>query len=79
MTPLALVEELYSASRPADRCPHLRRDRPGVCHCVAGPLAIADSNTIDTASLQIWCLAGREQWPVCIFFPPPDPSPAVDS
>ena len=74
MKALELIHDLYNGSAAADRCPHLQHDRAG-CRC-----RIAQSRVVcDHFSLQLWCLAGPERWPVCIFFPPAPPPAAERS
>ena len=73
MRTLDLIHELWDASELADRCPHLQHDDSG-CSCSV----VADPNTsrmvCDHSSLQLWCLAGPDRWPVCASYPGPDGS-----
>jgi hypothetical protein len=75
---LHLVRDLYARSAPANRCPHLEAPTPlpacrapiDGCHCRAvRPLMAA--MVCDTASLQLWCLAGPERWPKCLYYREP--------
>jgi len=65
---LDLIQELWDASEPAARCPHLRHDADG-CRCVAVADLVTSRMVCDHLSLQLWCLAGPERWPVCASFP----------
>jgi len=67
MHTLDLIHELFNASEPADRCPHLQHDG---CGCSCGVAADPDTSRMvcDHFSLQLWCLAGPTRWPVCDLF-----------
>lgn len=63
MIPLnQLVKELWDASE--EKCPYVSYNGER-CRCKA-----IDSEIVcDTASLQLWCLAGRRRYQLCNFFP----------
>ena len=70
--PLSL--ELIAAAPAADRCPHLVQE-PAGCHCGSGTLPPGLARLVtDCLSLQLWCLAGRDRWPVCIYYVAPEHS-----
>jgi hypothetical protein len=64
MHPLALIQELWDASNPTARCPHVQHDADG-CRCGAVADPVTSRMVCDHFSLQLWCLAGPERWPVC--------------
>jgi len=63
---LDLVRELWDASAPEKRCPHVGY-HGGKCRCAAVDEGAAEM-VCDTASLQLWCLDG-ERYPKCLFYP----------
>ena len=69
MTRLELIHELWAKSDPADCCPHVSHESEG-CRCAV--VAEEDNSRMvcDPYSLQLWCLAGPERWPVCVFLKP---------
>lgn len=75
MTPSRFALSLIETSAPADRCPHLRVDGVGPwCasvreHIPDAPGESASRNVCDSASLQLWCLAGAGRWGKCHFHP----------
>lgn len=66
MTELELIRELWDASTPAHRCPHVGYNGQR-CRCGAVEEQAAEM-VCDTASLQLWCLDG-ERYPLCLFYP----------
>jgi hypothetical protein len=69
MTQLELIHELHAEAPPEARCPHLEHDAYG-CRCRQLTGTTADRLVCDHFSLQLWCLAGPERWPVCIWCQP---------
>ena len=68
MTTLELIDELWTDSTPGDRCPHVRHGEYG-CRCESPACPDQGRRLItDHFSLQLWCLAGPERWPVCEVF-----------
>jgi hypothetical protein len=73
-TRLALIRELYAETPAEQRCPHLVAPDAEGCRCrqLAGT---ADRLVCDHFSVQLWCLAGPERWPVCVHFSAPGDVP----
>lgn len=70
MTTLELISDLWHASAPATRCPHLELDALGcICRSPACP-EDARRLVVDHLSLQLWCL-DRERVEKCHFFEEP--------
>lgn len=58
------MKQLWDESNSEARCPYVSYDG-NCCRCKA-----VDSETVcDTASLQLWCLAGRARYQLCLFYP----------
>jgi hypothetical protein len=65
---LDLVDELWTASTPDTRCPHLTHDGQG-CLC-RSPACPEDGRrlVVDHLSMQLWCL-DEERYQLCHFYP----------
>ncbi len=64
-----LVDELWSASTPSTRCPHLNRDAQGCVCCSLGCLDAIRRLVAHHLSLQLWCL-DAERFDKCLFYSP---------
>jgi hypothetical protein len=66
MTETDLIRELWDASSPEHRCPHVSYDGRR-CRCGAVEEQAVEA-VCDTASVQLWCLDG-ERYPLCMVYP----------
>lgn len=65
-----LVSELWDASTPSSRCPHLARDEGG-CECRSPGCEDPHRRAVvDHFSLQLWCL-DLERVRKCLFYREP--------
>jgi hypothetical protein len=71
MRTLDLIHELWNASALADRCPHIEH---AACGCSCSVAADPNRMVCHHFSLQLWCLAGPDRWPVCASCPCPNGS-----
>ena len=67
------VTDLIDKSKPEDRCPHFRTEKSGRPYCgndlVEGQeIGGVRRRVCDHFSLQLFCLAGRERYEICIHF-----------
>ena len=66
---MQLIEDLFEQTKSSEKCPYLERDKTGP-YCNSGRAKsseISESRRMvcDTASLQLWCLAGEKRYVRC--------------